>query len=574
MSERKLEKGLNRRDFIKGAAVGAGAVALSGLGIGAAKAASLPEKWDYETDVLVVGFGGAGGIAAIEAHDHGAKVLIVEKQPENAHISNTRMSGGGFHSADPTGDRAALVQYLKGMMSGENLPWKLEGEQPHVSDEMAKVFAEYLVQNADYMESLDPDFKCKMSRGASFPMFPGAKDCKYGGAKGGYPNADQSVPSYRLPKDQKGNGEAFHYCMLNGIQNRAIPILYSTPAKRLVMKNGEMIGVIAERGGKEIACKARKAVILTTGGYEYSVAQRRAFLKGPGVKGWAFYGSPDNTGDGIEMAMQVKAGLAKVAKSASRVITAVPYGRGYDETGLKMGLITPVASSPNSIVVDNFGKRYWNEHDITNGAAPFRYQFYEVAVRYDMRKMCYTRVPSWLIFDETMRARDCITRLRISTAGYEFVPWTADNLDAIKRGWIFKADTIAEVAAMIKADSENRNMMDVATLAETVNNFKNYCTAGKDPDFERTPATMAPVETPPFYALRLYPGGPNSKGGIDADAQRRVLDWEGKPMPRFYTAGEISSVWKFTYQGRGNVAECIVCGRIAGKNAAAEKSRE
>ena len=84
--------------------------------------------------------------------------------------------------------------------------------------------------------------------------------------------------------------------------------------------------------------------------------------------------------------------------------------------------------------------------------------------------------------------------------------------------------------------------------------------------------TLGPIEKGPFYALPLYPGGPNTKGGIMANARREVLDWEGKAIPRLYTAGEISSALKFVYQGGGNLTECIVYGRIARKNAAALKS--
>ena len=65
-------------------------------------------KYDYITDVLVVGLGGAGGCAALEAHDAGAEVIIIEKQLESKHCSNTRMSAGGFHSPDPTGDKNAF----------------------------------------------------------------------------------------------------------------------------------------------------------------------------------------------------------------------------------------------------------------------------------------------------------------------------------------------------------------------------------------------------------------------------------------------------------------------------------
>ena len=82
---------------------------------------------------------------------------------------------------------------------------------------------------------------------------------------------------------------------------------------------------------------------------------------------------------------------------------------------------------------------------------------------------------------------------------------------------------------------------------------------------------LGPIEKPPYYALPLYAGGPNTKGGVAANAKREVLDWEGQPIPRLYTAGEISSALKFVYQAGGNLSECIVMGRIAGKNAAAVK---
>jgi len=82
----------------------------------------LNEPAEYQADVVIIGFGSAGGCAAIEARDFGAEVLILEKQPEDTHYSNTRMSGGGFHSPDPAGDFDSLKAYAKAMFSGDNLP--------------------------------------------------------------------------------------------------------------------------------------------------------------------------------------------------------------------------------------------------------------------------------------------------------------------------------------------------------------------------------------------------------------------------------------------------------------------
>ena len=102
----------------------------------------------YDADVVIIGFGAAGGCAAIEAHDAGANVVLLEKQPEATHYSNTRMSGGGFHSPSPDGEWAAIKAYAQAMFSGENVPYKLEGEQPEFSDALAAAWATYAPQNA------------------------------------------------------------------------------------------------------------------------------------------------------------------------------------------------------------------------------------------------------------------------------------------------------------------------------------------------------------------------------------------------------------------------------------------
>lgn len=570
MTEKK-SKDLKRRDFLKGALIGTGALALTGIGARISEAARAPKKWDVEADVVILGFGGAGACAAIEAADAGAKVLILEKQPQNKLINNTRMSGGIFHSPDPAGDKQALKAYAKAMFSGENIPGKLEGEQPDVSDGLAQAWADLAPQNVNWLKKLDPAFNTvAFSRfaGAAFPTFPGAKESKYMVFGSSFTTkADFAIPTMNAPKSQKMNGEAFFYVLREAVEKRKPRILWETPARSLITNDrGEVIGVIGQnKAGKKVNCKARRAVIITTGGYEYSLPMRRAFLEGPGVEGWAFYGTPDNTGDGIAMAMTVGAGLAKVGKAASRIIMAVPIRHH----GLKMGLITDSVGGKNSIVIDNFGNRYAAETLVTTD--PSRYFFYKEAIKFDILNLSYPRVPSWIVFDETLRANVTITSMGISTAGFGFVPWTKDNMDAIKRGWIMQADTIEGLAAKIREHKENLNKMVPENLVKTVARFNEFCKAGKDADFDRKPGTLAPVEKPPFYALPLYAGGPNTKGGIAANARREVLDWAGKPVPRLFTAGEISSALKFVYQGGGNLTECIVMGRIAGKNAAALK---
>ena len=176
-----------------------------------------------------------------------------------------------------------------------------------------------------------------------------------------------------------------------------------------------------------------------------------------------------------------------------------------------------------------------------------------------------------MIFDQKFMSDKTITYMGMSTVGYGFVPWTKDNQDAVNRGWILKADTIEELGKKIRAQAENRKLMDPAGLARTLERYNGFSTKGKDEDFFRSPKTLDPVEKAPFYALPLYPGGPNTKGGISANAKREVLDWKMKPILRLYAVGEVSSVVQFVYQGGANLTECLVFGRIAGRNAAANQ---
>jgi succinate dehydrogenase/fumarate reductase flavoprotein subunit len=518
-----------------------------------------------EADVIVVGFGAAGGSAAIEAHDSGAKVILLERQPAGSHYSNTRMSGGGFHSPMPEGNFEALKAYSLAMFSGDGRAQRLDGERDDFAEEIAELWAKLSPQNEDFMRSLDPQFRTVKLGSVAFDEFPGAKECGYAVVKSTYTGtqdeAKQFRPTDKADKSEKESGEAFHTCLLTGLQTRDIPIHYGTRALHLVMDGDEVAGVQCERDGESVTYYARRGVILTCGGYEYHKRMREAFLDGPAVEGWAFYGSPENTGDGIRMALKVGAALKHIGSIAGRVICAIPERRH----GLKVGLNTASVGKPNEIVVDNKGSRYASERRITKD--PSRYIFYKEALAFDTKKLEYPRIPSWMIFDSTLMNAGPL--VRINSATYNGIDWGDDNREALRKGWILEGDTLEELAAQIRMHPDGRGEMDAAKLADSVERWNRACDAKHDPDFERDPATMGPVNKPPFFAIPLYPGGPNTKGGLLCNPQRQVLDWDDTPVPRLYSAGELSSVFQFVYQGGGNLAEGIAFGRLAARNAAA-----
>lgn len=560
----------NRRNFLKFASVGA-----VGLASGSMMQASVasPRKWDVVTDVIVLGYGAAGAATAITAADNGCQVVIVERQPEKTCRPNSRMSGGIFHCPDKTADRKALKQYAQAMFSGENIPGKLEGEQPEFSEELAEAWAEYTPKLLDWLREQDPAIKGHATagyKGAAFPDFPGAKDCAYQVYRASYLDRIPPVCAYGKPKLETSNGEAFWQCLVTGVTRRkSIRVMFELKGEHLIKNdNGEVIGMTAiDKEGKTVNLKCRKAVVLCSGGYEYSKQMRQAFLEGPGVEGWAFYGTLYNEGDGIRMGQEVGAGLQKVGKAAARLIMPAPERFN----GMRIGMESPSVGSGHSIVVNAYGKRYGAENKITDD--PSRYFFYKEGVHFDINRLEYPNSPSWMIFDEKLRTSRSIVALNMSTAGYGFVDWgAADNSDAIRKGWILKGDTVEELGEKIAKVQENGGRMDPKVLAETVQRYNKFCAEKKDADFGRKLKSLQPVDQGPFYAVPLVAGGPNTKGGLACNGKREVLDWTFKPIPRLYAVGEIASALKYVYQGGGNLTECVVFGQVAGKNVAKLKN--
>jgi succinate dehydrogenase/fumarate reductase flavoprotein subunit len=143
--------------------------------------------------------------------------------------------------------------------------------------------------------------------------------------------------------------------------------------------------------------------------------------------------------------------------------------------------------------------------------------------------------------------------------------WSSDNTEEIKKGWIMKADTIGELATKIG--------MNPKTLEETVSTYNRNCALGTDP-FGKPKEWLVTIDSPPYYAIKQFPGGPNTQGGAERNVRCQILDTNDNPIPRLYSAGEFGSFYGFLYEGGGNIAECLATGRIAGRNAAAEKPWE
>ena len=241
----------SRRSFIKGAVAGAVSAGVAPVMAAPAPQNGLPAKWDGEADVVIVGFGGAGATTGIVAAQNGAKVIILEKNPQNHHYSNTRMSGGIFHCPFKDGDPKALKDYAQAMFSGENIDWKEEGEIPEYSEGLAQLWADLSPTNLEFLQSLDPAFIGGSQPGfnkASFPNFPGAKECKYNAYRATYQKRMKNFnqKSVDSPKEETSSGEAFWRCLEEGVKKQGdnIKVYYETPACSLLKNAKGEVGIV------------------------------------------------------------------------------------------------------------------------------------------------------------------------------------------------------------------------------------------------------------------------------------------------------------------------------------------
>jgi succinate dehydrogenase/fumarate reductase flavoprotein subunit len=409
---------------------------------------------------------------------------------------------------------------------------------------VCKAWAEEAVKNAAWAEEMG--IPCKsMGNRSEFSHFPGY--------------------SAMYVYQTTGFGQVWFKVLDDHVQKRGIRILFDTPGKELIQDPAtkEIIGIRAETDGREKAIRARKSVILSTGGIEFNEKMKNKFLKCYPVK---FYGWGYNTGDGVTMAQKVGADLWNMSNMCGNSCMWFPD----DPTNVGH---SAMVSTGNYIWVNKFGDRFINERDSRNDPHKGWFLFSE----FDLEKATFSCIPHYLVFDETGRLAgplDPFGRSDPPTLGRLVLPpelgghdpWSEDNSVEIEKGWIKKGNTIEELAAAIGVP------MDAATLKESVKTYNGYCASGSDAEFGRDARSMAPVETPPFYAVPLYPGLVSTTGGPAINEKHQVLDPDEKPIPRLYAAGTCGSVVTRVYSVTGgNLGGCMISGRISGRNAAAEK---
>ncbi len=536
----------------------------------------VPTTWSQSADVVVVGYGGAGAVSAVTAYDAGANVVILEKTPSLASLGITngtqasdQISGGGGNTHISGGlcvwptDPVAGAQHLYSLSFGAT------------PMDVCEAWGTMANQNKAWLDSMG--IPCTLaSMSGEFPNVPGYS----------------SISNYNV----NGQGQQLFKFLDGFVQKRNIPVLFNTRATGLIQNptTGEILGVQASQSGSQILnIQAKRGVIICTGGFEYDDVMKVRFLKAYPDH---FYGWQYNTGDGIKMGQKVGAALWHMNAVSGRPEPWVPrlnQGWSYNNP------------TNNYIWVNRYGQRFLNESGYPSHSGWCAMNGFNLVVGE------YTNLPSFVIFDNTYCQKGPVasggpTSTPVQLGGVlgagssPGTPWSSNNATEIAAGWIMSGPDLPTLAANIAKwniigsnqgmtvppswnaaesmdtvtipDGTNAPNFSSANLIAAVNQYNVDCAAGKgDTLFQRTALTMAPLQTPPYYALPLWVGGPNTQGGLQRNAKSQITDPYDNPIPRLYGNGENGSVYGFLYPtGGGDICELIAFGRIAGTNAAAE----
>ena len=474
------------------------------------------------TDVAIVGFGGAGAAAAIEAHDAGASVVILEKTAD-----------GGGTTRESSGNIRVIADHEK----AEKHYCELSLGTTPLS--MMRIFTRGVSDIPQWIEKLGGVIRPSVPDPIKY-VFP------YVAPTTSYPNFPDSdgIGGRWAVKSEydEGGGAALWRVLHANVESRRIKVFYNTRANCLIKEKGRVVGLTAQTADGDLSIKVSRAVILTCGGFSYNSEMQRQFL---GMEVAAFSPPGANTGDGVRMAQAVGADLWHM--------TAAVAGFGYRIPGYPAAFCAGILSE-GFLIIDQKARRYFNEAHVEFHSALLTTQVLDSVEgkRY--------RTPSYLIFDEKTRASGPIAT-RVKHSYNQRFAWSDDNSDEIRKGWIKVCSSLEQLARQLD--------LPLDTLKATLERYNLACERGDD-EFGRPRDLMRRIDQPPFYAIPIWPALSNTQGGPRRNEKAQVVDVFGNAIAGLYSAGELGSIWGSLYPGAGNVSECIVFGRIAGRNAAQE----
>jgi len=567
-----------------------------------------------EFDVVVIGSGNGAMTAGLVAHDHGAKVLLLEKTELFGGTSAT--SGGGVWIPNNRYARAAGAQdspedaraYLDHLTPEDTAPPELIETYLQTGPEMI----DYLHENTRWVRYRNlayyPDY---------FPHAPGGRSGnrsmepeplsghQLGGALrylrpqhpqtqmpgginftqvegqvllGALPGWQlltakrllvyaldlrarwRSLRDYRLTMGNAGVARLYL-----SLQDRKVPLWRNTAFQDLVIEDGRVVGVSAlqqqagEAEPRTLQIRARRGVILAAGGFERNQQMREEFLPHPTQTQWSS-ANLYNTGDAHRAAMAAGAATHQMHWAWWATTGVIP---GRDKAQMMM----VEKSMPGNYTVNRNGRRFSNESQNYVGFVEDMFR------RYQAGDPC---IPCYMIFDADFRRnRPCGPLVQGKFMPDWMLPrswWTPD--------FLMKGRTLRELAQKVGIDADG--------LEQTQRQVNEYARTGKDLDFQRGDSVydryygdptfkpnpcLGALKTPPFYSMALFPGEMGTAGGLVVDRDARVLRADREPIPGLYATGNCTSALLPRYPGPGaTLGPAMVFGYRAGLHITREQA--
>lgn len=474
---------------------------------------------NYETQVVVIAGGPSGLAAAVQAAEDGAEVIVLEKASAVGGAANMGMGPLGIGT-----------KYQKQQMQDITVEkaFKMFMEYTHYNVD-ARVVKRYFEQSAETIEWLE-DMGVEFE--GAFKYFPKAE------------------PTWHIVKTDQGIGPRAASFMNKALYARAqelgVQVLLETPAKKIIMEDGKVAGVLGtDKDGNDVEVKCKAAIICTGGagcnpqvikdetGYDFGVNMFNFAI--PGIMG-----------DGLKMAWEAGADHLPVRIEQAAII------EGVDDLP---GSVGNIMGQPN-LLVNLQGKRVMNEEEMQNTT------FLSNVASHQKDMTCVSIVDSSIVKYYIRNGVDNVSLVRPN-------PDVSDFVDGVKMAQengnegLFIADSIEELAEMAGIDVDN--------LVDTVDEYNDFCDS-VDEEFFKDKRFLRPLTKAPYYAAKIRPGGYGTVGGIRINENCEACNKDFEAVPGLYAAGAdacnlYDDSYMFLLPGN-SMGWAVNSGRIAGMSAA------
>lgn len=554
------------------------------------------ETWHYTTDVLIVGSGAGALTAAVRAADNGLNVLVVEKT--ELWGGTSAMSGGVvwlpnsplISAAGGEDSIAEAREYMRRVIDNPEQHARIDAyinstgklvqflndsaginltPNPHYVDMYPDVVGakwQYRAHEFDPIDGalLGDDIHTLRRQHPQTTLFgfigwtandatilqtraPGWLKTAFGLVAGYFLDFPWRLKSFRDRRLVLGGSLVAGLRMAAKI--RGITMWLSSPVTKLISDDIGVVGVVVQRDGHEVRVRARRGVIIASGGFERNTELRNTYLPRPTDARWTA-GSPGNTGDLLMEGLRLGADTRFLEEAWWGPTTLVP-----GEPQARILIIEK--NLPGSMLVTRSGDRFVNE------SSSYTKVVKGILKANNNGGEC---VPAYFIFDANYRKRYPCGPVYPSSVMPDWM------LTRRLRKWLYKANSLEDLAEKLGIPPRR--------LVETAGNMNLFATSGTDKMFNRGGSLydriygdqtnkpnpcLGAISTPPFYAIKVYPGDLGTKGGLHTDEFARVLNVSGHPIRGLYATGNCAaSVMGSAYPASGaTLGPAMIFGLIA-----------